>query len=158
MLRNVATLLALVAATPFAVAGEADFYGTWQIRKVAMGPWHDPSHPLSDDDGGPRIGQVVEISKGRMTGPALLGCAPVKMSVDTVPYLGMFEGGLAVEDNNTPSSDEAATARRHAEALGFTAEPVEALSHSCSEIALYRVDANTLVFGLDYRIFTLVKQ
>ncbi|MGV3552484.1 hypothetical protein [Rhizobium sp.] len=158
MFKLIASLLALGAATSSALAGEADFYGKWQIREVVMGPWHDPSHPLADDDSGPRIGQIVEISRGKMSGPNLLGCAPVEFRVDPVPYLGMFEGGLSVEDNNKPSSDEVATARRHAEALGFTAEPVEALTHSCSEIALFRASATTLVFGLDYRIFTLEKQ
>ncbi|MBX9455779.1 MAG: hypothetical protein KL863_06975 [Rhizobium sp.] len=157
MFRTVIALAALVSATWPALAGEADFHGRWEIKSVVIGPWHDPSQPLPDHDTGPQVGQVVEIAKGRMTGPKLLDCAPVELQTGTVPYLGMFEGGLAVETGNKPSADEVATARRHAEALGFTAEPVEELTHSCSEISLFRVNATTLVFGLDYRIFTLGK-
>ena len=158
MIRPVAVLALITCTALPAHAGEADFHGKWQIRTITVGPWHDPSHPLGDTSDGPQIGNVVEIAKGSMTGPNLVGCGKTEMRTDPVPYLGMIEGGLSVETGNKPSSDEAATARRHAEALGFTAEPVEALTHSCSEIALYRADAETLVFGLDYRIFTLKKQ
>ena len=58
----------------------------------------------------------------------------VKMRVDEAPYPGMFEGGVAVENDNRPSSNDAETARRHAEPLGFSEEAVKALTHSSATL------------------------
>jgi len=146
-----------LAALP-ALAGEADFYGSWKITESVKAPWEDPANPMTTDDPAEYTGKVVEIAKGRMTGPDLMGCGETSLSVDSFPYAGLFEGGLGVKPGDPAAPYDEAKARRLAEGLGFAAEPVESLIHGCSELILHRLDAKTLVFGLNNRIFTMKKQ
>lgn len=146
-----------LAATP-ALAAEADFYGSWKITESVKAPWEDPANPMTTDDSARYTGKVVEIAKGSMKGPDLMGCGATELAVQSFPYAGLFEGGLGVKPGDAAAPFDEAKAKRLAEGLGFTAEPVESLMHGCSELILHRLDATTLVFGLNNRIFTMKKQ
>lgn len=152
-------ILAVLASTPApALADEASFYGKWKISRAVTAPWEDPAHPLVTDDVERYGGQIVDIARGRMTGPDLLGCGATELSVKALPYAGLFEGRLAADPKDAAAPYDEAKAKRLAEGLGFKAEPVESLFHGCSEIILHRLNGTTLVFGLNNRIFTLEKQ
>ena len=157
MFKTILTLAALFSAALPAHAGEADFYGKWTITGAVKAPWEDPDHPMITDDAELYTGKVVEISKGKMTGPEMLGCGETILTVESLPYAGLFEGGLAANPKNAADPYDLDKAKRLAGELGFTAEPVESLFHGCSEIILHKVSDTMLQFGLNNRIFKLEK-
>lgn len=158
MLKRLAILAALsIAATPVQ-ADETGFYGRWTITGAVAAPWDDPAHPMVTDDAARYSGQAVEIEKGSMTGPDLLGCGKTELSVMALPYAGLFEGGLAATPGDAAAPYDVAKAKALAEELGFAAEPVESLVHGCSELVLHRLDDKTLLFGLNNRIFTMERR
>ena len=158
MFKRILILAALsLAATP-ALADEAAFYGKWKISGAVKAPWEDPDNPMITDDAEKYIGQVVDIEKGNMSGPDLLGCGKTELSVEPLPYAGLFEGGLAADPKDPGGKYDEAKAKRVAAELGYTAEPVETLFQGCSEISLHRMSDKVLQFGLNNRIFTLEKQ
>lgn len=157
MFKTILTLAALSSVALPAHADERDFYGKWTITGAVTAPWENPDHPMTTDDAELYTGKVVEISKGRMTGPDLLGCGETILTVESLPYAGLFEGGLAANPRNAADPYDIEKARRLAGELGFAAEPVESLFHGCSDIILHRVNDKVLQFGLNNRIFTLEK-
>lgn len=158
MFKRILILAALSLAALPARADETAFYGKWMISGAVKAPWEDPDHPMITDDAELYTGKVVEISKGSMTGPDLLGCGKTILTVEALPYAGLFEGGLAANPKNAADPYDIDKAKRLAEELGFTAEPVESLFHGCSEIILHKLNATTLLFGLNNRIFKLEGQ
>ena len=158
MFNRILILAALSLAALPAHADQTAFYGKWKISGAITAPWEDPARPIVTDDVGRYSGQVVEIAKGTISGPDLLGCGKTEYSVEALPYAGLFEGGLGVDPKNPGGTYDEAKAKRLAEGLGYTAEPVETLFQGCSEISLHRMNDKTLQFGLDNRIFTLEKQ
>jgi hypothetical protein len=158
MFKRILILAALsLAATP-TLADEAAFYGKWKITAAVTAPWEDPAHPMVTDDVERYGGKIVDIETGKLTGPDLLGCGATELSVEKLPYAGLFEGGLGADPKDPGGKYDEAKAKRLAEGLGYTAEPVETLFQGCSEISLHRMNDRTLQFGLDNRIFTLEKQ
>lgn len=154
-----ARLLVLIALSSVASplhAGEADFHAKWKITGAVTAPWVDPARPVTGAE--TYTGRIVEISPGRMSGPPLFDCGATELAVEVLPYAGLFEGGLAADPVDAAAPYDLERAKRLAEGLGFTGEPVETLSHGCSEVMLHRVNGATLVFGLDNRIFTLARQ
>ena len=158
MFKRIFIVFALSMMALPALADEAAFFGKWKISGAVKAPWEDPDHPMMTDDVELYSGKIVDISKGRMTGPDLVGCGATMLTVEALPYAGLFEGGLASNPKNAADAYDIEKARRLAGELGFTAEPVESLFHGCSEIILHRRDPQTLLFGLNNRIFTLKKQ
>lgn len=158
MLKTILLLATLSLAAFPAHADQTAFHGKWKITGAVKAPWEDPDRPLITDDAELYTGKVVEISKGKMTGPDLLGCGTTVLTVESLPYVGLFEGGLAVNPKDPADPYDVEKAKRLAEGLGFTAEPVESLFHGCSEITLHKVNDQTLLFGLNNRIFKLEKQ
>jgi hypothetical protein len=158
MFNRILILAALSLAALPAHADQTAFYGKWKISGAITAPWEDPARPIVTDDVERYSGQVVEIAKGTISGPDLLGCGKTEYSVLALPYAGLFEGGLGVDPKDPGGKYDEAKAKRLAEGLGYTAEPVETLFQGCSEISLHRMNDKTLQFGLDNRIFTLEKQ
>lgn len=157
MLKRILFFAAALSAAFPTLADEADFYGKWTITGAVTAPWEDPAHPMVTDDVERYSGQVVNIEKGNISGPDLLGCGKTEYSVEALPYAGLFEGGLGADPKNPGGKYDEAKAKRLAEGLGYTAEPVETLFQGCSEISLHRMNDKTLQFGLNNRIFTAEK-
>lgn len=158
MLKRILILAALSLAAFSAQADETAFYGNWEITGAVKAPWDDRDRPMITDYVELYSGKIVEISKGHMKGPDLLGCGKTVLTVESLPFAGLFEGGLAANPKNAADPYDLENAKRLARELGFVAEPVASLFHGCSEITLHKVDSRTLLFGLDNRIFKLVKQ
>ena len=158
MFKGILFLAALSLAALPAQADETAFYGKWEITGAVKAPWEDPDHPMINDGAEFYTGKIVEISKGHMKGPDLLGCGETMLTVEALPYAGLFEGGLAANPKNAADPYDLDKARRLAGELGFEAQPVESLFHGCSEIILHRMNAGSLLFGLNNRIFKLEKQ
>lgn len=150
--------LALVfSSARLAHAEDFPFAGTWKITGTVHAPWEDPGHPMVTDDEQRYGGQLVTISRASISGPDLMGCGKTNITVETLPFAGLFEGGLA-SDPKDPAAYDEDKAKQAAMALGFTAEPVPTLFQGCSEVSLHLRDAETLMFGLNNRIFTMKKQ
>jgi hypothetical protein len=155
-IRHVAAALLLLPA-PLAHADDFPFAGKWKITGAVHAPWEDPAHPMITDDEQRYDGKIVTISKDSIQGPDLLGCGKTEITVETLPFAGLFEGGLA-EDPKDPSGDyDEDKAKKLALQLGFTTEPVPTLYQGCSEVSLHLRDADTLLFGLNNHIFTMKK-
>lgn len=156
-IRHFAATLFLLPA-PLAHADDFPFAGTWKITGAAHAPWEDPAHPMITDDEQRYDGKVVTISKDSIRGPDLLGCGKTEITVETLPFAGLFEGGLAEDPKDPGGGDyDEDKAKKLALQLGFTAEPVPTLYQGCSEISLHLRDAGTLLFGLNNHIFTMKK-
>lgn len=156
-IRHFAAFALFVIPATFAHADDFPFAGTWKITGAVHAPWEDPAHPMITDDEERYDGKLVTISRDSIKGPELLGCGKTEITVETLPFAGLFEGGLA-EDPKDPSGDyDEDKARKLALQLGFTAEPVPTLYQGCSEVSLHLRDADTLLFGLNNRIFTMKK-
>ncbi|MDB5522823.1 MAG: hypothetical protein JWM58_586 [Rhizobium sp.] len=110
------------------------------------------------DDEERYVNTLVAIARDSIKGPELLGCGKTEVTVETLPFAGLFEGGLAADPKDPAGAYDEAKASKLARELGFTSEPVPTLFQGCSEISLHLRDASTLLFGLDNRIFTMKKQ
>jgi hypothetical protein len=153
------TLSALILGAGFpAFAADFPFEGSWKITKAIVAPWEDPAHPMVTDDAERYTDKVVEITRDALKGPDLLGCGKTGIEIKSMPFAGLFEGGLAADPKDPGGKYDEAKAKTLALELGFTAEPVPSLFHGCSEIILHKRDGKTLLFGLNNRIFTLDKQ
>jgi hypothetical protein len=148
----------LALSASWAQADDFPFSGTWKITGAVHAPWEDPAHPMITDDEARYNGKLVTITPESMTGPEMLGCGKTEITVETLPFAGLFEGGLAADPKDPAGAYDEDKAKKLALELGFTAEPVPTLFHGCSEISLHLRDASTLMFGLDNRIFTLKRQ
>eukprot|EP01035_Chromulina_nebulosa_P034618 gene34619-46464_t len=93
--------------------------------------------------------KVVTITQDSIKGPDMLGCGKTDITVETLPFAGIFEGGLAQDPNDASANYDEVRARKLALGLGFSTEPVPTLYQGCSEISLHLRDASTLLFGLN---------
>jgi hypothetical protein len=157
-LRLFAPICMICVALSPAHADDFPFAGTWKITGAAVAPWEDPDNPMITDDGERYGGKLVTIAPGRMKGPDLLGCGRTETSVEKLPFAGLFEGGLAADPKNPAAPSDEGKAKKLALELGFASEPVPTLFQGCSEISLHLRDADTLLFGLNNRIFTMKRQ
>jgi hypothetical protein len=158
MSRILATIALVALSTLAAQADESAFYGSWTIVSSSKAPWEDPAHPMVTNDDAVYIGKVVTIAPGRMDGPDMLGCGKTELSIEPLPYEALFEGGLATDPTNPAAPEDIEKAKRLAHEIGFATSPVDSLFHGCSELILHKVDARTLAFGLDNRIYRLEKK
>lgn len=156
--RSLVALAVFLLPAAFAHADNFPFGGRWMITGAVHAPWEDPAHPMVTDDEQRYDGKVVTITRDSINGPDLLGCGKTEMTVETLPFAGLFEGGLAADPKDPSGAYDEDKARTLALQLGFTTEPVPTLFQDCSEISLHYRDPTTLLFGLDNRIFIMKKQ
>lgn len=112
----------------------------WRFTHALVAPWGPPP------PGTPRLaGRTLALTDHGLRGPAPLNCAPAQVTSLPLPAQGLFEGQLP------------APADRAAKALGFTRFPVESLRVTCGNAGFdfHRVDAQTLLVGIDHRIWSL---
>jgi hypothetical protein len=149
---RLALIVAFCLAGASAVSAQAaDLTGRWIIAKSALAPWADPLQRGGPEEERRLVGRTVTFGLHSVTGPAPLGCRRATFSAhdDTADLL--FEGSLAEPDHAGKPRDAVALAR----ALGMTTRTVRTVETSCSEVAYHRFSPNTLVFGLNNRIYTL---
>ena len=115
--------------------------GSWRFTHALPAPW-DPENPLGPD----LRGEVIKISESAFQGPAYLHCEPAEFTRLSMPAEGLFEGGLP------------APAQTTAQNLGIAHFPVATTRVTCANgsFDLHQVDSQTMLIGLDNRVWTLV--
>lgn len=156
--RHLALSALILGAGAPAYAADFPFEGRWKITGTTVAPWEDPAHPMVTDDAERYTGKVVEITRDTLKGPDLLGCGKTEITIEPLPFAGLFEGGLAADPKDPGGKYDEAKAKKLALELGFTTEPVATMFQGCSEISLHKRDDRTLMFGMNNRIFKLEKQ
>lgn len=145
-----AALLTLAFAPP-ALARPPEIAGRWVITKAAIAPWSDPQQAGGPQEEKRLVGKSVTFSAHSITGPSPLGCKHPVYNAYNSPPEGLFEGGLAEPDRAGKPRNAKALAR----ALGMTSDTVRTVEIGCSEISLHRFAPDTLVFGLNNRIYSM---
>lgn len=132
-------ILALLTAAEPALAADA-LTGSWRFTHAAAAPW---GAPLAG--GATLAGQTLILAPKRMQGPAPLDCGPARLEASAYPAEGLFQGNLP------------APAKKQAQALGLGRFPVSGLRVTCGAgiFEFHRADADTLLLGLDNRVWTL---
>jgi hypothetical protein len=138
----VALLAGLMAAGP-ARAQEA-FAGNWTISKSDRAPWA-ATVPPSDAEARMLTGKPVSFLPKRIDGPKQVGCGKLEYEIKSYAPDMLFQGGLT----DPP---------KQAAALGFKGTAIKTLETGCgSEIDFHMVDPDTVLFGLNDRIYTLTR-
>lgn len=144
-------LLALIAP---AAGAQAMFAGAWTITGAVHAPWEDPRHPVGGDEKR-LLGKTVVFEARRIVGPRPLGCSGAKYQITDAPFDMLFEGGLATAPGDGAGQPDLARAARNARALGFIDSTSKTLDAGCTELQFHLVDADTALFGLNDRVYTM---
>lgn len=149
--RLILAVAALLAAAAPAAAQEPAIAGRWIIAKAQIAPWADAKLWADRSEEKKLLGKAIVFSPKAVTAPAPIGCRnPVYSGRDDPPNM-LFEGGLEGDNAAGKKMDPAALAR----ALGMSTATVRTVEVGCSEFAFHRFAADTLVFALDNRIYTM---
>jgi hypothetical protein len=116
-------------------------------------PGRDPKDPADTADARRLVGQPVTIGRRLLRAPQPLGCRkPSFIFRDAAPDI-LFEGAL-----NADGQDRPADPVRLARSLAMTSRTVRGMTASCSELEFFMFGPDTVLFGLDNRIFTLKRR
>lgn len=141
---------AMTIATPLAAAAQDRFSGEWIIARAAAAPWASDPKDRSDEAEAQRLlNKHMTIGKGVFRAPPPLGCAKPTFTFREAKPDTLFEGSLNA-DGAGKATDPVAAAR----ALGFTEASARAMTASCSEVEFVLADPDTMLFGLNNRVFT----
>jgi hypothetical protein len=144
----------IAASAPAPAAAQARFTGQWVIAKAAVAPWaRNPKDPADAADARRLVGKPMTIGMGRLRAPQPLGCAHPTYVFRDAGADTLFEGGLNADGADRPT-DPAPLAR----ALGMTTRTVRGMTASCSEIEFFQIGPDTLLFGLNNRIYTVTRR
>ena len=139
-----------VCAMTLSAAAQERFSGEWVIAHAVAAPWASNPKDKSDEAEAQRLlGKHMTIGKGVFRGPQPLGCAKPTFAFRDVKADTLFEGSLNADGAGKPADPVAA-----ARALGFAEPSARALTASCSEVEFVLADPDTLLFGLNNRVFT----
>lgn len=135
-------LLTLLLTTPApGLAAPSDLAGSWRFTHALAAPWGAPLAGSAE-----LAGQTLRLTARSMAGPAPLDCGgAARLEATAYPAEGLFQGGLP------------APATPAAQALGLGKFPVEGLRVTCDQgsFEFHQADADTLLLGLDNRVWTL---
>jgi hypothetical protein len=147
---GLAACLAMGALAAPAAAQER-FAGQWVVASAAAAPWaSDPRDGADEAEARRIVGAHIAIDKGSFRAPEPLGCAKPTYAFSDVTADMLFEGSLNA-DGAGKATDPVVVAR----SLGVTAAKVRGMTASCSEVAFVLIDPDTILFGLNNRVFTL---
>ena len=118
-----------------------DLHGEWRVFRQQVAPWAEPAAAPA---AALRIGARVHLGEHTIRGPRPLACSDLKATQLSVPAEGLFQGGL-----QQPATEAAN--------LGFMPGAVPTLRIDCASGSwdFHAVDAHTLLFALDQRIYSL---
>ena len=143
--------LSLAATIAFALAGahpapaQEAFAGSFTISKADTAPWADAA-PKPDAELRGLLGKSASFQKTRIDGPKPLGCTKLKYEIKSYTADMLFQGALKEPE-------------QQAKALGFKGSPIKTLETGCaSGIDFHMVDADTVLFGLNDRVYTLTRK
>lgn len=147
----VATALWIAGSTSVFAAGLGRFAGNWVISSAVAAPWaKDPKNPTDEADAQRLIGKPLAIGAGFFRGPPPLGCDKPTYAFRSASADTLFEGSLNADGADKPTDPVAA-----ARALHVTAKTTPAMTASCSEVEFLLIDPNTMLFGLNNRVFSV---
>ena len=134
----------ILMASPSAHAQEA-FAGPWIISKAEPAPWAE-KNTASDAEAKALLRKPVTILADRIDGPKPLGCRKLKYKITNYAPDMLFQGSLTAPD-------------KQAAALGFQGTSIKTLETGCEgEIDFHLVDAMTVLFGLNDRVYTMTRR
>ena len=141
-----------IAGSTAADAAALDrFAGQWVVAGAVVAPWaSDPRDPGDTADAQRLVGQRLAIGAGVFRAPDPLGCAKPTFAFRTAAADMLFEGSLNADGANKPTDPVAA-----ARLLGVTQKTSPAMTASCSEVEFVLIDHDTMLFGLNNRVFTV---
>ena len=127
------------------------------ITGSAIALWADPTHPPRSAESKRLAGKRVTFTAQRVIGPRPLGCAKPNYKVEVVGPDMIFEGMLAEPRGEMAGGAGAALAA--AGALGFD-DPgnIPTLDAGCTEIRFHYLHRGAMVFGLNNRVYTMVRR
>lgn len=126
---------------PSALASPAELAGRWRFTHALPAPWGTPLAGGAD-----LAGKTLQLRAQAMQGPAPLDCAgAARLESTRYSAQGLFQGNLPEP------------ALRSAQQLGLGQRSVAGLRVSCDKgvFEFHRADADTLLLGLDNRVWTL---
>lgn len=133
----------LTGATVSALAaGGQPWSGPWRVTLATPAPWLGGAGVT---DTRAWLGAELRFDAEAVAGPGVLSCGGARYEALRSPAEGLFQGGLP------------APAVKAAERLGIAAGPVEGLRLTCDTgvFDFHRVDADTLLVGVDNVVWTL---
>lgn len=137
-------LVSCLASSSPARAQEA-FAGSFAISKADTAPWADAA-PKPDAELRGLLGKSASFQKTRIDAPKPLGCAKLQYAVKEYTADMLFQGSLKEPE-------------QQAKALGFKGTPIKTLETGCANgIDFHMVDADTVLFGLNDRVYTLTRK
>lgn len=139
LINAAACVLALSAQAQAGTPIEPD----WRISRVAVAPWAPDK--ASRYGARPWVGQSVTFHHDSVDGPSVLHCRHAVLEPTRFPAEGLFQGSLP------------APAAAVAQALGISHLPLAgvSLTSDTGVFEFHRVDADTLLLGLDNQVLTL---
>jgi hypothetical protein len=142
---------ALVVLTAIPAAAQEHFAGRWLISSAVAAPWaSNPKDAADEADAQRLIGKPMTIAASAFRAPEPLGCAKAKYVFRNAGAGALFEGSLNADGGGKPTDPVAA-----ARTLGMTQKTARGMTASCSEVEFYLVDPDTILFGLNNRVFTV---
>lgn len=126
-----------------ALGGTGIAAGCWRITHAVVAPW---AHAGTDGRAVPaRRDRWVRFHRASVDGPGALNCAHAVFEPTHYPAEGLFQGNLP------------APAMASARTLGIARLPLAGVRVTCDTgvFEFHRIDADTLLLGLDNRVFTL---
>jgi hypothetical protein len=158
MLQNRFRPIALAGVALYGIAGaisgpaaaQERFAGDWLVASAVPAPWAShPKDPIDEAEAKRFLGKRLVISKSVVRAPEPLGCAKPTFDFRDATADTLFEGSLNADGADKPADPIAA-----ARALGLTEKTIRAMTASCSEVEFLLSDPDTMLFGLNNRIFT----
>jgi hypothetical protein len=132
-------------------AAQERFAGQWTIAGAVVAPWSsDPKGATDDADVQRLVGKRIALGAHFFNAPHPLGCAKPTYVFRAATADTLFEGSLNVDGANKPT-DPVVVAR----SLGLKANTVRGMTANCSEVEFFLFDPDTILFGLNNRVFTV---
>jgi len=148
-----AVALWIACSTSAGAAGLGRFAGNWVISSAVAAPWaKDPKDPADEADAQRLIGKPLAIGAGFFRGPQPLGCDKPTYAFRGASADTLFEGSLNADGADKPT-DPVVVAR----ALRVTTKTTPAMTASCSEVEFLLIGPDTMLFGLNNRVFSVTR-
>jgi hypothetical protein len=121
------------------------FAGSFVISKADTAPWANAA-PKPDAELRGLLGKSASFQKTRIDAPKPLGCTQLKYAIKDYTADMLFQGSLKEPEQQS-------------KALGFKGAPIKTLETGCANgIDFHMVDADTVLFGLNDRVYTLARK
>ncbi|WP_158815561.1 hypothetical protein [Methylocapsa sp. S129] len=145
---------AIVGAIANPAAAQERFAGHWAIAGAVVAPWASDLKDAADEADAKRlIGSHLTIAPHVFNAPEPLGCARPTYAFRNAAADGLFEGSLNADGAGKPADPVVA-----ARALGMNQKMARAMTASCSEVEFVLIDPDTVLFGLNNRVFTVKRE